>query len=95
MSKGQVTIRIEALRWARRKAKLSQAALAAKATEILQAEDPDAALSESLVALIETGRRQPSRRNVEAILDAIRSVPCMAELPLEAICDIEPGVVAA
>lgn len=33
--------------------------------------DPEAQVSESLVALIETGRRQPSRRNAVAIAKAL------------------------
>lgn len=74
MRKGLVAIRPAALRAFRKKDRLSQSALASKATEILRRQypdDPEARISESLVALIETGRRQPSVRNAEALAAAL------------------------
>lgn len=62
------------LRAFRRKEGLSQSALAAKATDVLRdrfPDDPDVGVSESLIALIETERRQTSRRNAEAIATAL------------------------
>lgn len=52
---------------------LSQAALAEKATQSLRLATDDQArsISESLIALVETGRRQPSRENGEAIASAL------------------------
>lgn len=52
---------------------LSQFALAEKATAILREAygDPSKGVSESLIALVETGRRQPSRENGEAIALAL------------------------
>lgn len=50
----------------------SQAELAART---------NGAVSESLIALIETDRRQPSIESAEAIAEALG-------LPLEAICDL-------
>lgn len=67
----------------RKKDKMSQVALAEKATECLRAAtgDHDRGISESLIALVETGRRQPSRENGEAIAAAL-------DIPFEAIGDI-------
>lgn len=61
----------------------SQAGLAAIATSILrrQSGDPKAGLSESLVALIETDRRQPSIRTAELLAEAL-------DIPLGALADI-------
>lgn len=86
-------VRVASLKWARKQAKLSQAALAVEATEILQAEDPEATISESLIALIETGRRQPSVRNCKAIVAALAAR--LGDMPLEVICDIADDEVAA
>lgn len=91
MSKGDVTVRVRpaTLRAFRKKERLSQAALAAKATDILRAaypDDPDVGLSESLIALIETGRRQPSLRNGEAIAEALGvELEAIAELGAELV----------
>lgn len=72
MSKGEIVVNPATLKAFRRKEHLSQAALAARATDILQAAgDTTAGLSESLIALVETGRRQPSRANAEAIAQAL------------------------
>lgn len=78
------------LRAFRKKERMSQAALAAKSTELLREsypDDPDVGLSESLIALIETGRRQPSLRNAEALADALG-------VELEAIAEVGAAVVA-
>lgn len=63
------------LRAFRKKERLSQFALAEKATQVLRDrfpdEDPEPSISESLIALIETNRRQPSKRNAEALATAL------------------------
>jgi transcriptional regulator with XRE-family HTH domain len=71
--KGEVFIKPATAAAFRMKCGLSQAGLAAKATlELREATgDPDASISESLVALIETGRRQPSLRNARALAAAM------------------------
>lgn len=74
---------------------ISQAELARLATEELRLSTGDDArsISESLVALIETGRRQPSKENGEAIAAAL-------EVDFEAIGEVNghatsvPGEVA-
>lgn len=93
MRKGLVAIRPAALRAFRKKDRLSQSALAIKATEILRAQypgDPEARISESLVALIETGRRQPSVRNAEALaaaldLDDVAAIADIIDIPSGAV----------
>lgn len=67
----------------RAKCGLSQAGLAALATIELreQTDNPSASVSESLVALIETGRRQPSLQNAKAFAAAMK-------IPLEAYADV-------
>lgn len=69
---------------------LSQAGLAALATIALreQTGDPEASVSESLVALIETGRRQPSLQNAKAFAAAMK-------ISLEAYADIRSEAVPA
>lgn len=81
--KGEVLIKPATAAAFRAKCGLSQAGLAAKATLVLrdQTGDPAASISESLVALIETGRRQPSRRNAEALAAAMG-------IPVEALATI-------
>lgn len=81
--KGEAKVRPAAIRAFRKKDKLSQAQLAELATLALQRAtgDPDRGISESLIALIETNRRQPSRENAEAIAAAL-------DVPLEAIGDL-------
>jgi transcriptional regulator with XRE-family HTH domain len=88
--KGEVFIKPATAAAFRLKCGLSQAGLAAKATLALreQTGDPDAGISESLVALIETGRRQPSLRNATALAAAM-GIPVDAlatvRLPEEAV----------
>lgn len=71
--KGQVQMRGKTLRGFRTLKGYSQAGTAAKATQELRdlTGDPDASISESLIALIETDRRQPSALNAEAIARAL------------------------
>lgn len=84
-----MTVKPATLRAFRKKERLSQAALAARATEWLREhddthydnEDDKPSVSESLVALIETGRRQPSLRNAEALAAAL-------DVPLDALADV-------
>lgn len=73
----------------RRKDGLSQERLAVLATTCLRriTDDPERGISESLIALIETDRRQPSLANAEAIAAAL-------DVPLDAIADITPEAVA-
>ena len=73
MRKGEVTVRGRTIAAFRKKDKMSQVVLAERATECLRATtgDPDRSISESLIALVETGRRQPSRENGEAIAAAL------------------------
>jgi transcriptional regulator with XRE-family HTH domain len=75
MRKGEVTVNPPGLRALRTKSGLSQAALARAASEAKAARssggESSDSLSESLIALIETGRRQPSLENVEAIAAAL------------------------
>ncbi|HEX8781365.1 MAG TPA: helix-turn-helix transcriptional regulator [Nocardioides sp.] len=80
---GLVTIRPATAIAFRKKCGLSQAGLAAKATVILRERTGDqmASISESLVALIETGRRQPSVRNAEALALAM-------DITVDALADI-------
>jgi transcriptional regulator with XRE-family HTH domain len=82
--KREVIIRPATAAAFRRKCKLSQAGLAAKATLALreQTGDAEASISESLVALIETGRRQPSLRNAAALAAAM-------EIPLDALAEVQ------
>lgn len=87
--KGEVTIKGIRLVTYRKLRGLSQAGLAAKATLALaDAGDPKGSVSESLVALIETNRRQPSLRNAEALALAL-------DVPLEALADIHAEAVAS
>lgn len=90
--KGEVTIKGIRLATYRKLRGLSQAGLAAKATlAFAEVGDIRGSVSESLVALIETDRRQPSLRNAEAIAAAL-------DIPLEALADIhifDPEVVAS
>jgi transcriptional regulator with XRE-family HTH domain len=81
--KGEVSIKPATAVAFRLKCGLSQAGLAAKATLVLrqQTGDPEAGVSESLVALIETGRRQPSLRNAAALAEAMG-------IPVEALATI-------
>jgi transcriptional regulator with XRE-family HTH domain len=83
MRKGEVTVRGRAIAAFRRKDGMSQLALAEKATERLRSStgDDTRSISESLVALVETGRRQPSRENGEAIASALG-------IPFDAIGDV-------
>lgn len=73
--KGEVTVKGATLRAFRRlqQPQMSQAALASIATAHLRdaTGDPTANISESLIALIETNRRQPSLLNAEAIAAAL------------------------
>lgn len=83
MRKGLVRVKGVRLRAFRDLAKLSQAGLAAKATQHLRDDgDPEGSVSESLIALIETDRRQPSLRNAEAIAKALG-------VDVEALADID------
>lgn len=80
MRKGLVSVNPVALKTLRRMSGLSQVALAEKAN-----------VSESLVALIETGRRQPSEENAKALATAM-------DVPVEAFATItedEPPPVEA
>ena len=80
--KGEVTIKGIRLATYRKLRGLSQAGLAAKATlAFAEAGDIRGSVSESLVALIETDRRQPSLRNAEALAAAL-------DIPLEALADV-------
>lgn len=86
--KPRVKIDKDKFRAARIAAGLSQAGLAAKATlAFAEAGDIRGSVSESLVALIETDRRQPSLRNAEALAAAL-------DIPLEALADVRPEVEA-
>lgn len=81
--RGAVYVRPAAAAAFRAKCNLSQAGLAALATIELreQTGDPDASVSESLVALIETGRRQPSLQNAKAFAAAMK-------IPLDAYAEV-------
>lgn len=81
--KGEASIKGIRLTTFRKVRGLSQAGLAAKATlELREAtDDPDASISESLVALIETNRRQASLRNARALAAAL-------DIPLDALADV-------
>jgi transcriptional regulator with XRE-family HTH domain len=76
---------LRAFRGIARGKKLSQSELADLASKALQANtgDPERSISESLIALIETGRRQPSVENAQAIADALG-------VELEALATIAP-----
>lgn len=88
--KGEVFIKPVRLRVFRELRGLSQAGLAAKATLALREStgNPEASVSESLVALIETDRRQPSLRNAAALARAL-------EVPLEAVADLRSAAAEA
>lgn len=87
--KGEVTIKGIRLVTYRKLRGLSQAGLAAKATLALaESGDAKGSVSESLVALIETNRRQPSLRNAEALALAL-------DVPLEALADVHVEAVAS
>ncbi len=89
-SKGEIFIKAATFTAFRSKAGLSQAGLAAKATLAVRAStgDPHASISESLVALIETARRQPSLRNAQAFAVAL-------DVPLDALADVRTQEPAA
>jgi transcriptional regulator with XRE-family HTH domain len=81
--KGEVYVKPVRLSTFRKLANLSQAGLAAKATLALaEGGDIKGSVSESLVALIETGRRQPSLRNASALATALG-------VPLDALADVK------
>jgi transcriptional regulator with XRE-family HTH domain len=77
--KGEVTVRKVTLKAFRKKSGMSQVELAVAATECLRSAtgDQTKGISESLIALIETGARNPSRENGEAIAAAL-DVPFLA-----------------
>lgn len=83
MRKGEVTVRGRTISAFRKIREMSQARLAEVATDHLREStgDPARSISESLIALVETGRRQPSRENGEAIAAALA-------IPFEAIGDV-------
>ena len=84
MRRREVTILPEALRQWRNLRKLNQRDLARKASEF-----DGATVSESLIAAIETGLRQPSLLNAQGIADAL-SVPLRAIAIVHAKVDL-PG----
>ena len=83
MRKGEVTVRAQTVRTIRKIRGFTQFGLAEAATEALRVAtgDNERSISESLIALIETNRRQPSRENGEAIAAAL-------EVPFDAIGDV-------
>ena len=84
MRKRQVTIRPPTLRAFRQIRGWSQLRLAEAATAIA---GPGVSVSESLIALIETGRRQPSLATAQAIADGLG-------IPLDALAVVEDGAEA-